>query len=41
MTLTKMALRPKRIASEQLGTQMSRMRPLITPPVSATVYVPL
>jgi len=41
IALTITDLRPKRIASEQLGTQMSKMRPLIAPPVSATVYVPL
>src|SRR4051812_37962827 len=33
--------RPKRFASEQLGTQISSLLPLIPPPVSETKYVPL
>ena len=33
--------RPKRMASDVLGTQMSILRPRTAPPVSATVYSPL
>ena len=35
------ARRPKRIASPEVGVQMSMRRPLTAPPVSATTYSPL
>jgi hypothetical protein len=39
--LTEIVLRPNRLASAQLGTQMSISRPLMPPPVSLTRYWPL
>src|SRR4030095_15264519 len=35
------ARRPKRIASPEVGVQISMRRPLTAPPVSATTYSPL
>jgi len=40
-TVSLTGLRPKRMASPVLGTQMSILRPRTAPPVSATTYSPL